>query len=33
MSAVRDQPTSMAVVELANAVRVHPVIVAGKVRY
>ena len=32
-SAVRDQPTSMAVMNLANAVHVHPAIVAGKVRY
>ncbi len=32
-SAVRDQPTTMAVMNLANALRVHPAIVAGKVRY
>ena len=32
-SAVRDQPTSMAVMNLANALHVHPAVVAGKVRY
>jgi len=32
-SAVRDQPTPMAVMNLANALQVHPAIVAGKVRY
>ena len=32
-SAVRDRPTSMAVMNLANALQVHPAIVAGKVRY
>ena len=32
-SAVRDQPTSMAVMNLANTLHVHPAIVAGKVRY
>ncbi|MXY83662.1 MAG: transcriptional regulator [Gemmatimonadetes bacterium] len=32
-SAVRDHPTSMTVMNLANALQVHPAIVAGKVRY
>ena len=32
-SAVRERPTGMAVMSLANALRVHPAIVAGKVRY
>ena len=32
-SAVRDRPTTMAVMNLANALQVHPAIVAGKVRY
>ena len=32
-SAVRERPTSMAVMNLANALQVHPAIVAGKVRY
>jgi len=32
-SAVRDNPTPMAVMNLANALQVHPAIVAGKVRY
>ena len=32
-SAVRDRPTAMAVMNLANALQVHPVIVAGRVRY
>ena len=32
-SAVRDRPTAMAVMNLANALNVHPAIVAGKVRY
>lgn len=32
-SAVRDRPTSMTVMNLANALQVHPAIVAGKVRY
>ena len=32
-SAVRDQPTGMAVMNLANALHVHPAVVAGKVRY
>ena len=32
-SAVRDRPTSMAVMNLANALQVHPAIVAGRVRY
>jgi HTH-type transcriptional regulator/antitoxin HigA len=32
-SAVRKQPTPMAVMNLANALQVHPAIVAGKIRY
>jgi HTH-type transcriptional regulator/antitoxin HigA len=32
-SAVRDNPTPMAVINLANALEVHPAIVAGRVRY
>ena len=32
-SAVRDQPTSIAVMNLANTLHVHPAVVAGKVRY
>ncbi len=32
-SAVRDHPTTMAVMNLANALQVHPAIVAGRVRY
>ena len=32
-SAVRDRATTMAVMNLANALQVHPAIVAGKVRY
>jgi HTH-type transcriptional regulator/antitoxin HigA len=32
-SAVREQPTPMAVMNLANALRVHPAVVAGRVRY
>ena len=32
-SAVRDRPTTMAVMNLANALQVHPAIVAGRVRY
>ena len=32
-SAVRDRPTSMAVMNLANVLQVHPAIIAGKVRY
>ena len=32
-SAVRDRPTTMAVLNLANALQVHPAIVAGRVRY
>ena len=32
-SAVRDRPTTMSVMNLANALQVHPAIVAGKVRY
>ena len=32
-SAVRDRPTTMAVMNLATALQVHPAIVAGKVRY
>ena len=32
-SAVRDRPTTMAVMNLANALPVHPAIVAGKDRY
>ena len=33
VSAVRDRPTTMAVMNLANALQVHPAIVAGRVRY
>ena len=32
-SAVRDRPTTMAVMNLAKALKVHPAIVAGRVRY
>ncbi len=32
-STVRDRPTTMAVMNLANALQVHPAIVAGRVRY
>ena len=32
-SAVRDRPTTMAVMNLANALQVHPAIVAGRVRF
>ena len=32
-SSVRNQPTPMAVMNLANALRVHPAIVAGRVRH
>ncbi len=32
-SAVRDRPTTMAVMNLANALQVHPAVVAGRVRY
>ena len=32
-SAVRERPTSMAVMNLANVLQVHPAIIAGKVRY
>ena len=32
-SAVRDRPTSMAVMNLANGLQVHPAIIAVKVRY
>ncbi|MBC6440478.1 MAG: transcriptional regulator [Rhodospirillales bacterium] len=32
-SAVKDHPTPMAVMNLANALEIHPAIVAGKVRY
>ena len=32
-SAVRDRPTTIAVMNLANALQVHPAIVAGRVRY
>ena len=32
-SAVRNRPTTMAVISLANALQVHPAIIAGKVRY
>ena len=32
-SAVRDRPTAMAVMNLANALQVHPAIVAGRVRF
>ena len=32
-SAVRDRPTTAAVMNLARALQVHPAIVAGRVRY
>ena len=32
-SAVRERPTPMAVLDLAQALHVHPAIVAGRVRY
>ena len=32
-SAVREQPTAMSVINLANALKVHPAIVAGKIRH
>ena len=32
-SAVRQQPTPMAIINLANALQVHPAIVAGRVRH
>jgi HTH-type transcriptional regulator / antitoxin HigA len=32
-SAVRQQPTPMAIINLANALQIHPVIVAGRVRH
>ena len=32
-SAVKDHPTPMAVMNLANALEIHPAIVAGRVRY
>ena len=32
-SAVKDDPTAMAVINLANALEIHPAIVAGRVRY
>ena len=32
-SAVREDPTGMAVINLANALEIHPAIVAGRVRY
>ena len=32
-SAVRQQPTPMSVINLANALQVHPAIVAGKIRH
>ena len=32
-SAARDRPTAMAVLNLANALQVHPAIIAGRVRY
>jgi HTH-type transcriptional regulator/antitoxin HigA len=32
-SAVRHQPTPMSVINLANALQVHPAIVAGKIRH
>ena len=32
-NAVRDRPTTMAVMNLANALHVHPAIVAGRVRF
>ena len=32
-SAVRDRPATMAVMNLANALQVHPAIVAGRVRF
>ncbi|MGI8785217.1 MAG: transcriptional regulator [Acidobacteriota bacterium] len=32
-SAVREQPTAMSVIHLANALEIHPAVVAGKVRH
>jgi HTH-type transcriptional regulator/antitoxin HigA len=32
-SAVRYEPTAMSVISLANALKVHPAIVAGKIRH
>ena len=32
-SAARQQPTAMSVINLANALQVHPAIVAGKIRH
>jgi HTH-type transcriptional regulator / antitoxin HigA len=32
-SAVREQPTAMSVISLANALKVHPAIVAGRIRH
>lgn len=32
-SVVKDDPTPMAVISLANALEIHPAIVAGRVRY
>ena len=32
-SAVRQEPTSMSVINLANALQIHPAIVAGKIRH
>lgn len=32
-SAVREEPTAMSVISLANALKVHPAIVAGKIRH
>ncbi len=32
-SAVRDRPTTMAVMNLANILQVHPAVIAGRVRY
>lgn len=32
-SSVKDQPTPMAVISLANALKIHPAIIAGRVRY
>jgi HTH-type transcriptional regulator/antitoxin HigA len=32
-SAVREEPTTMSVISLANALKVHPAIVAGKIRH
>jgi HTH-type transcriptional regulator/antitoxin HigA len=32
-SAVREDPTAMSVINLANALKVHPAIVAGRIRH